>query len=239
MADFIRSGPGSAESKKGGSALLAELREVAQEFESLFIYQMLKSMREALPEGGFFKGGPGQDIFMSMMDQHLASALAEGGGFGLAEKIIEELAPAIGGEQRTEEGFASPLDGRISSHFGMRIHPILGKPAHHNGVDIAAPTGTEISAAAEGRVLFSGSMPEYGNLVVIDHEGGFTSLYAHNDANYVQANQWVGRGQVIARVGSTGRATGPHLHFELHLRGNPIDPQSLVVAINDSTSKKG
>lgn len=225
----------SAAGQKGSSGRVDELRRAAQEFESLFIFQMLKVMRETVPEGGLLQGGPGNDIFLTMMDQHLASAMAEQGGLGLAEIIVRDLEPALGAHRSPAEGFTAPLEGRISSPFGMRIHPILDQPDHHNGVDIAAPAGAEISAVADGRVVFSGSMPKYGNVVVVEHAGGLSTLYAHNEANVVQINQRVSRGQIIARVGSTGRVTGPHLHFELHREGAPVNPLGVMVAMRDFT----
>lgn len=121
--------------------------------------------------------------------------------------------------------FVQPVQGMITSRFGRRFHPILSRWMPHNGIDIAAGTGTPIRAAAGGEVIFSGYMGGYGNAVVLDHGGDISTLYAHCSAILVTKGQMVKQSQPIARVGSTGRATGPHLHFEERHRGAPVDPQ--------------
>ena len=121
----------------------------------------------------------------------------------------------------------TPLDAaRISSGFGMRRHPILGFSRMHQGVDFAAPTGTPVFAAGDGRVAFTGNRGDYGTTVVITHTGGIATLYAHLSAiqRGLRPGSLVRQGQVIGRVGSTGLATGPHLHFEVHRNGMPINP---------------
>lgn len=111
-----------------------------------------------------------------------------------------------------------PVRGEISSRFGER----WGK--QHEGIDIAAPEGTPIVAAAAGRVVYSGEMRGYGNVVLVEHAGGWVTVYAHNDENLVDEGDEVSAGDEIARVGQTGRATGPHLHFELRRGVLPLDP---------------
>ena len=117
---------------------------------------------------------------------------------------------------------------RVVSGFGYRIHPISGDRRHHNGIDIAAPgiNGTNVLAAASGVVISSrtGWNGGFGNYVLIQHAGGYTTLYAHNSANLVSAGTNVVQGQAIARVGSTGSSTGPHIHFEIRLNGRLVDP---------------
>ncbi|MGB9859724.1 MAG: murein hydrolase activator EnvC family protein [Moorellaceae bacterium] len=119
-----------------------------------------------------------------------------------------------------------PLPGytSISSPYGWRIHPLLGTQRFHTGVDIPAPLGTDIIAAEDGQVISAGYLGAYGNYIVIDHGGGLSSMYAHLSAILVREGQEVKRGQVIGRVGSTGWSTGPHLHFEIRLGGEPTDP---------------
>lgn len=111
--------------------------------------------------------------------------------------------------------FVWPVRGRISDHFGLREHPLSGVEGFHSGIDIAAPYGHPFVAARDGRVVFSGWRRNYGRTIVVDHGGGLQTLYAHNSANLVVVGQWVRQGEVIGRVGETGRVTGPHLHFEV------------------------
>jgi murein DD-endopeptidase MepM/ murein hydrolase activator NlpD len=118
-----------------------------------------------------------------------------------------------------------PVNGHISSGFGYRKNPMGGRGTeHHNGVDIPARTGTVIRAAGGGTVVFAGWQSGYGNTVIIDHGEGISTLYAHNSRNRVTIGQSVSRGEIIANVGSTGRSTGPHLHYEVRQNGTAINP---------------
>ena len=119
-----------------------------------------------------------------------------------------------------------PARGPKTSDFGWRTHPIFGTRRMHTGVDIGAGYGAPISAAKAGTVVSAGSMGGYGNAVVIDHGGGLSTLYAHQSTIAVSAGQSVGRGQTIGYVGSTGYSTGPHLHFEVRVNGEPRDPMA-------------
>ncbi len=120
--------------------------------------------------------------------------------------------------------FIRPVAGRITSGFGGRFHPILRRYRMHTGVDMGAGHGAPIYAVAGGVVAFSGTMRGYGNVVLIDHGGGISTLYAHCSALLVGDGASVSQGQVIARVGSTGMSTGPHLHFEVRRNGSPVNP---------------
>lgn len=107
-----------------------------------------------------------------------------------------------------------PLQGIITSTAGLRFDPFDGKLRHHNGIDIAAPTGTPVKPVAPGTVIFSGQRSGYGNTVIIDHHDGMKTIYAHHAENLVPEGAEVDCSTVIALSGSTGRSTGPHLHFE-------------------------
>jgi len=115
-------------------------------------------------------------------------------------------------------GFTWPIRGRLTSRFGPR-----GK-SFHDGIDLAAPSGTPIHASNTGRVIYSDELRGYGNLIIVRHLDGFASVYAHNQKNLAREGQRVSKGQVIAEVGSTGRVSGPHLHFEIRRNNVATDP---------------
>ncbi|WP_343347888.1 murein hydrolase activator EnvC family protein [Terrisporobacter petrolearius] len=112
----------------------------------------------------------------------------------------------------------------ISSPFGYRIHPVLGISKLHTGIDIPAPIGTPAVAVASGTVIYSGAQGSYGNTVMIRHDNGLVSLYAHNSALVVKVGDKVKKGQVVTKIGTSGRSTGPHLHFEIRVNGTPQNP---------------
>lgn len=117
-----------------------------------------------------------------------------------------------------------PLQGRITSEFGLRNDPINGRHRRHHGVDIAAPIGTPIGAAAAGTVVFAGRRGGYGNTIIIEQADGKQTLYGHAAELLAKVGDQVTAGQTIATVGSTGRSTGPHLHFEVRENGQPVNP---------------
>ena len=121
--------------------------------------------------------------------------------------------------------FIWPLEGEVVSQYGPRIHPVLGDAENHDGIDIDVSEGTTVRAAAGGDVFFYGEEPGYGNLLIIEHAGGFYSLYGHLADSFVFAGQYVEMGQAVAQSGNTGISSGPHLHFELRNREYPIDPE--------------
>ena len=126
------------------------------------------------------------------------------------------------GKEREDELLRLPVSGTITSRYGWRHDPIDGSLRHHNGVDIAVPAGTPVRSIAPGRVAFSGQRGGYGNLVVIEHDNGMVSLYGHNSLLLVTAGETVDAHKTIALSGSTGRSTGPHLHFELWKKGDNL-----------------
>jgi murein DD-endopeptidase MepM/ murein hydrolase activator NlpD len=124
---------------------------------------------------------------------------------------------------------AVPIPGApITSGFGPRVHPIYGDVRMHTGVDFGASYGTPIHAAADGVVVSAGPLGGYGNATVIDHGNGLATLYGHQSSISVAPGQRVSRGQVIGYVGCTGLCTGPHLHFEVRVRGTPVDPMQYL-----------
>jgi len=118
-----------------------------------------------------------------------------------------------------------PVDGRLMGPYGQRSDPFSGEGNEfHKGVDISAPTGTTVRATADGIVILSEWMSSYGRLVVIDHGGGIQTYYAHLSRFFVQAGEEVRRGESVGAVGSSGRVTAPHLHYEVRLGGSPVNP---------------
>ena len=138
----------------------------------------------------------------------------------LADKIRAAQAHSIVGSTGgvSASGFIWPVSGPVTSPFGWRWGRM------HEGIDIGAPSGTPIAAAASGIVIYAGWMSGYGNLVVIDHGGGLATAYGHQSSIAVSAGQHVTQGQVIGYVGCTGHCFGPHLHFEVRVNGQPVDP---------------
>lgn len=166
------------------------------------------------------------------------------------EKIAAEAAAKLAAEQAAKEaakqessndgstsgptGVISsgswPVPGhtRISSPYGYRQHPVLNVQKMHTGIDIPAPSGTPTVAIDNGTVIFSGTQGSYGKTVMIQHDDGKVTLYAHNSELVVSVGQRVQKGQVVAKIGSTGRSTGPHLHFEVRINGKHTNPMPYI-----------
>lgn len=117
-----------------------------------------------------------------------------------------------------------PVDGRLLSGFGKREDPFSGEGAMHKGVDISAPMGTPVHVVADGVVIFASTESGFGKLIVVDHGGGIQTFYAHLSKFYVLPGHEVRRGDPIGAVGMTGRVTAPHLHYEVHIQGTPMNP---------------
>jgi len=123
-----------------------------------------------------------------------------------------------------------PITAQISSHFGWRANPMGGRGSEfHYGIDLRSPTGTPIRAAGGGTVTFQGWQGGFGNVVIISHGNGIETLYAHNSVNLVSVGQRVERGDIIARVGTTGRTTGAHLHYEIRINGSAVNPRPYML----------
>jgi len=217
----------------------------AEEFESYLVEMLVKEMRKTVPKGMF--SSPTMDIFTEMMDKAIAREIAEAGGLGLAKSMFSKMEEGEGSKgsqiaqslspiveklqekQRLPEKVKElvgkiPVSGRLTSKFGMRQHPILGVMRMHNGIDIAADKGSAIENVMDGKVIFAGKRGGYGNTVVVEHESGWTTMYAHCEKINVAVGDVVQKGENLATVGSTGLSTGPHLHFELQQNGKAIDP---------------
>ncbi len=121
-------------------------------------------------------------------------------------------------------GWPVPGYNRITSYYGYRIHPIFKVKKLHTGIDIGAPSGAGVTAAADGTVIYAANLGGYGKAMMVDHGGGIVTLYAHNSSFAASVGKKVKRGDTIAKVGSTGNSTGPHLHFEVRKNGAYVDP---------------
>jgi len=215
--------------------------EAARAFESYMVEMMVKEMRKTVPDG-MFSGGAAE-VFSSLFDQELSNRIADSGGFGFGDMLKgqmvgQDMTMASHSLERNFDAHvrqrakgildsALPVqDGVVTSQFGKRTDPFHGRLRKHKGLDIAAPRGTPIQSIRPGTVVSAGKRGGYGNVVVLEHGDGTTSLYAHCDELKVAKGDRVGRGDVIATVGSTGRSTGPHLHLEVHRNGAAVDPMT-------------
>lgn len=211
-------------------------------------------LRQMLQSSGAFAGGdgPGAKLRADMFVETLADVIAKTGALGLARTLEsslpdDEAAPLPTGglhplrqplHRLPAEAMAPPAaatgepgeEPRVTSGFGQRVDPLDGTTRTHSGIDFGAPEGTPVHAAAAGVVRSAGPRGGYGNAVEIDHGNGLTTLYGHNSQLTVSPGQRVEAGQVISHVGMTGRATGPHLHFEVRVDDRPQNPQRSLIA---------
>ncbi len=155
----------------------------------------------------------------------------------LQAKSLEELSQVLEGQtiKLAHTPSVSPVEGRVwvTSLFGERRDPYTRRWREHEGLDLAARPGTPIIATADGRVIFSGEKGTWGRVVIIDHGYGFETRYTHNRKNLVEGGQEVKRYQRIAELGSSGRATGPHVHYEINKLGKPVNPMFHIVNLED------
>jgi murein DD-endopeptidase MepM/ murein hydrolase activator NlpD len=231
--------------ERGATPPGKELREEVTELASLFIFQMLQAMRHTVPKSGLLPQGFAHDLYYSLSDQEVARHVARREDLGLTSLLLQhwrdpdrELRPSEPRRHTLDVyrqsqppiplALVFPVAGKLTSPYGWREDPLEHSTRFHHGIDIAAPAGTPAHAAAPGKVVFSGTRHGYGNLVIIAHENGYQTYYAHNAENLVTAGDTVMQQQPVARIGETGRATGPHLHFEVRKDGQVLDPLLLL-----------
>jgi len=196
--------------------------EVAAEYLAALATQM---------DVGEVPQGSGFDMVLASNHELLYAGLSEAGGSNL--QLVKwtangrgEWINAANAERPApvESGMMMPVNGHITSYFGNRYHPILHFTRFHAGLDIGASWGSPIVAAGDGRVVSAGWAGGYGREVQIAHGGGLTSLYGHMSEIVAAPGTYVRRGQLIGYVGSSGLSTGPHVHFEVRMGGQPVNP---------------
>lgn len=271
----------------------AELKKAAQEFEAVFIRQLLKVMRETIEESSSEGSGLGKGVYTELFDQEIALSMSQRGALGIGDIIYRSLveneakenpvgqeigqelvgdirnvnirktdalknsdaasssishlhdhetAPTdhhdhgdhaepedsheISGQMKTADitDMLLPVNAPISSNYGMRKDPFTGKTRFHKGVDIAAPAGTPVVAALPGKVISTGHEGGYGKTVLVEHDNGLRTRYGHLASINVRVGDKVTSEDTLGTVGSTGRATGAHLHFEVTRMGQPVNP---------------
>lgn len=184
------------------------------------------------------KGGSGPELEALTAGDSFMLAQQLKNQLDLQEKELDDLLARVNNDTKYFRALPNqwPCSGEISSLYGWRDSPFGGRTeSFHDGIDIANDGGTKIIAAADGKVVFSGWKPVYGRTIIIDHGYGFATRYGHNSALLVEEGDTVTKGQVIARMGSTGRSTGPHLHFTIMKWDETLDP---LIYLPDPQEKK-
>jgi murein DD-endopeptidase MepM/ murein hydrolase activator NlpD len=218
-------------------------KAIAAKVQAMFMEVMIKAMEDSVgAEDGLFGSSSTSEIYRGMFREQLGATMGEKIGGSLMEELekgmkksdnkglsldapppIPDLSDlrglntmggaALAGASKAVN--ALPVSGIVTSEVGWRKDPFSGAMKYHKGTDIAAPLGTSIRAVASGVVVESGAKGEYGNAVVIKTDDGRRMLYGHNSSNFVRVGDRVEQGESIAAVGATGKATGPHVHFEV------------------------
>jgi murein DD-endopeptidase MepM/ murein hydrolase activator NlpD len=229
---------------------LEQMKSLAAQFESVLLGQMMRQMRESMFEkgdddeksSGFTMGPLADQVYAE-----LSLALSRAGGVGLSDALGGALTRQAAPEEPSSTSGVDRLSGflstpevdsaqltqlppglQITSGFGLRPDPIDGQTKFHKGMDIAMPVGQHVGAADAGRVESVGELPGYGLTVVVRHQNGMATRYAHLSEATVKVGEDVTKGQVIAKSGNTGRTTGPHLHFEVLKNGQAMDPGKAI-----------
>jgi murein DD-endopeptidase MepM/ murein hydrolase activator NlpD len=230
----------------------AKLKLIASQFEEIMINTLLKtstSANKVFSKGDNDNYGLNMGFYKEMNNYYLSQSIVAEGGLGLQDLIVEQLMDKLNQNNKNiidnknnlikkglkfnheKLSFSLPVKGRISSDFGWRIDPFDGKRRFHNGVDIAAPEGTPVKSVETGKVIFAGREKGYGNLIILEHINGYKTYYAHLKEVKVKKGDIIGKNEIIGNVGMTGRATGPHLHFEIRKGGYIFNPEEKVLSI--------
>ncbi|MFH1810633.1 MAG: peptidoglycan DD-metalloendopeptidase family protein [Pseudomonadota bacterium] len=198
--------------------------------------QLLSTMRQGGTLGGESSPASPRSSYLDMFDGQIAMAMAQSGGVGIARMLDHQWEQQPVTPATTQLAHVSQVvaGAHQSSSFGPRRDPLTGVRSFHAGVDLAAPEGSAVHPLGPGAVQWIGHSPDYGLNVVVDHGAGRLSRYAHLSATHAQVGQTVQVGDCIGEVGNTGRSTGPHVHVELRVRGEPVDP--LRAALPGATS---
>lgn len=194
------------------NSTMTALRKVESEFRKIFSLESKEDILRTVDVDNLFIGS----IDSPDLEHELKKTIATVG------EIKEYL--AVQKDIFTATPLGYPADGNISSGYGKRTDPITGLMAFHSGIDISCGRGSDIRATADGVVSHSGWANQSGYVVVIEHGCGFSTVYAHNKSNAVKVGQTIKRGDIIGYVGSTGRSTGPHVHYEVWKDGKSINP---------------
>jgi murein DD-endopeptidase MepM/ murein hydrolase activator NlpD len=201
-----------------------DAKGIAGKVQGMFMEMMLKTMEDSVgAEDGLFGNSSSAEIYRGMLREQMANAMSsqlQSPLNDLLQKKFDSAPPPtpdapVVPETPGDSNGSLPVNGVITSPLGWRKDPISHDMRFHKGTDIAAAEGSDIRAVADGVVVESGVKGGYGNVVVVKTDDGRKMLYGHNQANRVAVGERVQRGEVIAQVGATGRATGPHVHFEV------------------------
>jgi murein DD-endopeptidase MepM/ murein hydrolase activator NlpD len=219
IPDLNNSKPVNAAANPSGFDM-KDPKAVAAKVQAMFMEVMLKAMEDSVgAEEGLFGKSSSSEIYRGMFREQMAATMGGQLGGSLSQLLEKGITkdPHVHKEmpELPELPAELPVAGRVTSEVGWRQDPINGAMKFHKGTDIAAVAGTPIQAVADGTVIESGAKGTYGNTVVIQTDDGRRMLYAHNQQNFVRVGDRVVRGDQIASVGATGRATGSHVHFEV------------------------
>ena len=212
------------------SAVTTSPERIAHQIEGQFFQMLMKEMRATVPEDGLLPSGISGSMYQELFDQALAEKAAKSSNLGLANTMLKQL--GLPSSTPGRSGSSQPLgdmqavEGKITSGYGPRRDPINGQTSFHHGVDIGAPLGQPIASISSGTVQYAGPLGDYGNAVRVMRPDGTEVLYGHCSQLLVSTGQQVSAGTVIAEVGQSGRATGPHLHLEVRTNRGSLPPSS-------------